>query len=147
MLLPVTVGVILNKFVPNFCRAVEPASPVIGVLMTIILVGSAVAQCSADILNAGLVLQAPTALLHLIGGIAGYWINKGIGFDETTSRTTAIETAMKSSAFGFLLASLHFQEYLVRVPSAVSVVWMSVLGSTMAVIWRGIPVQDKGKMI
>ncbi len=50
---------------------------------------------------------------------------------------------MKSSAFGFLLASLHFPEYLVRVPSAVSVVWMAVLGSTMAVVWRFIPVEDK----
>jgi BASS family bile acid:Na+ symporter len=50
---------------------------------------------------------------------------------------------MKSSAFGFLLASLHFPEYLVRVPSAVSVVWMAVLGSTMAVIWRFIPVPDE----
>ena len=36
----------------------------------------------------------------------------------------AIETAMKSSAFGFLLAKLHFQQYGARVPSAVSVVWV-----------------------
>ena len=64
-------------------------------------------------------------------------------YGETTCRTVAIETAMKSSAFGFLLASLHFPEYLVRVPSAVSVVWMAVLGSTMAVIWRFIPVPEE----
>ena len=43
---------------------------------------------------------------------------------------------MKSSAFGFLLASQHFSEYIVRVPSAVSVVWMAVMGSSMAVFWR-----------
>jgi BASS family bile acid:Na+ symporter len=65
------------------------------------------------------------------------------GFDEKTSRTTAIETSMKSSAFGFLLASLHFQDFMVRVPAAVSVVWMAVVGSTMAVIWRKIPLKDK----
>jgi BASS family bile acid:Na+ symporter len=50
---------------------------------------------------------------------------------------------MKSSAFGFLLASLHFPEFLVRVPSAVSVVWMAIMGSMMAVIWRFIPVEDE----
>jgi hypothetical protein len=47
---------------------------------------------------------------------------------------------MKSSAFSFLLASLHFSSYMVRVPSAVSVVWMALVGSTMSVIWRYIPV-------
>ena len=54
------------------------------------------------------------------------------GLCQTVCRTTAIETSMKSSAFGFLLASLHFPDYLVRVPSAVSVVWMAVMGSSMA---------------
>ena len=52
----------------------------------------------------------------------------------------AIETAMKSSAFGFLLAKLHFGQYAARVPSAVSVVWMALTGSILAVIWRYIPV-------
>lgn len=60
-------------------------------------------------------------------------------------RTMAIETAMKSSAFGFLLAKLHFAPFLARVPPAVSVVWMAVTGSTLAVIWRYIPVGDKKK--
>eukprot|EP00970_Alexandrium_tamarense_P009731 scaffold1953_cov91-Alexandrium_tamarense.AAC.1 len=37
---------------------------------------------------------------------------------EVKSRTMAIETSMKSSAFGFLLAKLHFGDYIARVPSA-----------------------------
>ena len=52
----------------------------------------------------------------------------------------AIETAMKSSAFGFLLAKLHFGDYAARVPSAVSVVWMALTGSVLAVVWRYIPI-------
>ena len=58
-------------------------------------------------------------------------------------RTMAIETAMKSSAFGFLLAKLHFAQYLTRVPSAVSVVWMALVGATLAVVWRYIPIKDE----
>jgi BASS family bile acid:Na+ symporter len=53
----------------------------------------------------------------------------------------AIETSMKSSAFGFLLAKLHFGTYAARVPAAVSVVWMALTGSTLAVIWRFVPVK------
>lgn len=141
VLMPIVLGVTLNKYVPKACRAVEPACPIIGVLMTIILVGASVATCAEPILNAGLKLQLAAFLLHAIGGAAGYWVMRALGYDETVCRTTAIETSMKSSAFGFLLATLHFPEFLVRVPSAVSVVWMAVMGSSMAVFWRMIPVK------
>ena len=111
-----------------------------GVVSTCLLVASAVAQVAPAILSAGISLQIPILLLHLIGGLIGYVLPKLTGFGETTSRTMAIETSMKSSAFGFLLAKLHFGSYAARVPSAVSVVWMALTGSMLAVIWRYIPV-------
>ena len=141
VLMPIVLGVTLNKYVPKACRAVEPACPIIGVLMTIILVGASVATCAEPILNAGLKLQVAAFLLHAIGGAAGYWVMRALGYDETVCRTTAIETSMKSSAFGFLLATLHFPEFLVRVPSAVSVVWLAVMGRSMAGFWRMTPVK------
>lgn len=64
-----------------------------------------------------------------------------MGFSEVSARTMAIETSMKSSAFGFLLAKLHFGSFEARVPSAISVVWMAITGSVMAIIWRYIPVK------
>lgn len=85
--------------------------------------------------------QIPVILLHLVGGLLGYFLPKVLGFGEVACRTMAIETAMKSSAFGFLLAKLHFGQYAARVPSAVSVVWMALTGSILAVIWRYIPVK------
>ena len=138
VLMPIVLGVTLNKYVPKACRAVEPACPIIGVLMTIILVGASVATCAEPILNAGLKLQVAAFLLHAIGGAAGYWVMRALGYDETVCRTTG-RLRRRSSAFGFLLATLHFPEFLVRVPSAVSVVWMAVMGSSMAVFWRMIP--------
>ena len=143
VLVPVVLGVTLNKVTPKTCRTVEPFCPIVGVIMTVILVGGSVAQCAEGILNAGMKLQVGAFLLHLFGGALGYWGMKIFKYSETTCRTCAIETAMKSSAFGFLLASLHFPEFLVRVPSAVSVVWMAIMGSMMAVIWRFIPVTDE----
>ena len=64
------------------------------------------------------------------------------GYNEQTARTFAIETSMKSSAFGFLLACLHFESFLVRVPAAVSVVWMALTGSILAVAFRAMPVKE-----
>ena len=132
-----------NRFFPKFVKAILPFAPVVGVISTCLLVASAVAQVADPILAAGLTLQLPILLLHLIGGLVGYFLPKSMGFDETSARTMAIETSMKSSAFGFLLAKLHFGDYAARVPSAVSVVWMALTGSLLAVVWRYIPVNDK----
>jgi BASS family bile acid:Na+ symporter len=132
-----------NKFFPNFVKKILPFAPVVGVVSTCLLVASAVAQVAQPILDAGFSLQIPVLLLHLIGGLLGYFLPRATGFSEVSSRTMAIETSMKSSAFGFLLAKLHFGEYAARVPSAVSVVWMALTGSILAVIWRYIPVKEE----
>ena len=139
---PIAVGMTLNKFFPKVVEKILPFAPVVGVVSTCLLVASAVAQVADPILAAGLSLQIPILMLHLIGGLVGYFLPRAVGFDETSSRTMAIETSMKSSAFGFLLAKLHFGEFAARVPSAVSVVWMALTGSLLAVVWRYIPVKD-----
>ena len=106
-----------NYKFPKAVKKIEPFSPIVGVLSTCLLVGAAVAECSAPILAAGASLQAACAALHIFGGLASYFGLKRF-FDEQTCRTVAIETSMKSSAFGFLLAKLHFSQFLVRVPAA-----------------------------
>jgi len=142
VLAPIAVGMSMNKFMPKLVKKILPFAPVVGVVSTCLLVASAVAQVADPILGAGVSLQIPIFLLHLIGGLVGYFLPRLTGFDEVSSRTMAIETSMKSSAFGFLLAKLHFGDYAARVPSAVSVVWMALTGSILAVIWRFIPVKD-----
>jgi len=143
VLAPIVVGMAANKLFPKSVQKVVPATPIIGMISTCFLVASAVAQCAPAIMSAGLKLQIPIMLLHLIGGIAGYWIPRAFKFTEVQCRTMAIETAMKSSAFGFLLAKLHFKQYAARVPSAVSVVWMALVGAILAVVWRFIPIKEE----
>lgn len=140
---PVLIGMVLNQAAPKVVKKVTPVLPVIGVLSTCILVASSVAEVAPDILKAGMGLQVPVFLLHLISAGFGYFVPKWLGFNEKQSRTMAIETAMKSSAFGFLLAKLHFKDYAARVPSSVSVVWMALVGAVMAVIWRFMPVKEE----
>merc|ERR1719453_2078515 len=101
VLVPIIVGMLANYKFPKTVKNIEPFSPVVGVLSTCILVGSAVAQCAEPIKAAGLSLQAAAALLHILGGIVAYLSCKPLGYDEQTARTFAIETSMKSSAFGF----------------------------------------------
>lgn len=145
VLAPIAIGMTTNQFFPKFVKAILPFAPVVGVVSTCLLVASAVAQVAEPILSAGLSLQIPILLLHLLGGLVGYLLPRSSGFGEVASRTMAIETSMKSSAFGFLLAKLHFGEPAARIPSAVSVVWMALTGSLLAVVWRYIPVTGTKK--
>jgi len=139
VLAPIFLGVGMNQALPEICKAVTPFTPVIGVIATVLLVGASVAQCATPIAKAGLPLQLACLSLHLFGGILGYFATKAVKYDERTCRTVAIETAMKSSAFGFVLAANHFGAFNVRVPAAVSVVWMAITGSVLAVYWKGKP--------
>jgi BASS family bile acid:Na+ symporter len=132
----------LNKFFPKVVKAILPFAPVVGIVSTCLLVASAVAQVVDPILSAGMGLQVSVLLLHLVGGIVGYWLPKLTGFGEVKSRTMAIETATKSSGFGFLLAKLHFGDYVARVPSAVSIVWLALTVSLLSVFWRYTPVKE-----
>jgi len=141
VLAPILVGMTMNAKFPKAVKKITPVTPVVGMVSTCLLVAAAVGQVAEPILDAGLNLQLPVMLLHLVGGIVGYWGARALGFGETSSRTMAIETSMKSSAFGFLLAKLHFGAFAARVPSAVSVVWMALTGSSMAVAWRFMPVK------
>lgn len=100
---PIALGMIANLAAPKVIDKIKPMTPLVGVLSTCLLVASSVGQVADQILAAGLNLQIPVLLLHLLGGILGYWISRFIGYGEVTARTMAIETAMKSSAFGFLL--------------------------------------------
>lgn len=143
VLFPIAAGMLLNRFCPRAVKAITPLTPLIGIIVTCLLVGSSVAQCAPAILAAGFALQAPIILLHLLGAAAGYGMQALAGYGEVVRRTTAIETSMKSSAFGFLLASLHFSNPGVAVPSAVSVVWTALCGSVLSVIWRYMPVTVK----
>ena len=141
VLAPILLGMSINAKFPKFVQAVLPFSPILGVLITCLLVGVSVASSAGEILAAGPTLQLAAFLLHALGGLAGYVFTKPF-YGEDVCRTFAIEFAMKSSAFGYLLASLHFPDFAVRVPSAVSIVWMTLIGSSLAVASRFFPPEE-----
>merc|ERR1719238_1507061 len=86
VLVPIVVGMLANAKFPKTVKKIEPFSPVVGVLSTCVLVGSAVAQCAEPIKAAGLSLQLTAALLHILGGVVAYL---GANPSATTSRPAA----------------------------------------------------------
>lgn len=145
VLVPTIIGVVANEYFSEFTKKINFFTPLIGVVLTTLLCASPIGQVADVLKSQGSQLLFPVALLHAAAFMLGYFMSKAFDFGEKTSRTISIETGMQSSALGFLLAQKHFANELVSVPSAVSVVFMALGGSALAVYWRNqpIPLTDK----
>ena len=139
VLVPTLLGVLANECFPKAVQKIKAFLPLVGVALTTLLCASPCAQVADILKQQGLNLAGPVALLHVAAFSLGYFLSRGLGFNEKTARTVSIETGMQSAALGFLLAQAHFSDPLVCVPSAVSVVFMALGGSGLAVFWRGRP--------
>lgn len=145
VLVPTIIGVLSHEYFPKFTEKLTTFTPLVGVILTTLLCASPIGQVSEVLKAQGAQLILPVAALHAAAFFLGYWLSKLCTFGESTCRTISIECGMQSSALGFLLAQKHFTNPLVAVPSAVSVVFMALGGSALAVFWRNspIPLNDK----
>jgi len=101
------------------------------------IVGSIVGQNAAAIFAHGTQLVMAVFLLHAGGFALGYFATRLFRYDRTTARTVSIEVGMQNSGLGAVLAKTHFAANpLTAVPSALSSVCHSLLGSMLAGVWR-----------
>ncbi|KAL8129819.1 hypothetical protein V2J09_018974, partial [Rumex salicifolius] len=136
VLLPVLAGAFLNQYFQSLVKFVLPLMPPIAVSAIAILSGSAIAQSSSAIYSSGAQILLASCLLHSFGFFFGYTLSQILGIDVSSSRTISIEVGMQNSALGVVLATQHFGSPLTAVPSAMSGVCQSIIGSTIAWHWR-----------
>ncbi|KAL0017967.1 hypothetical protein WJX77_001251 [Trebouxia sp. C0004] len=142
VLVPTLLGVVANEFFHDLVVKFTAWLPLVGVAITTLLCAAPCAQVATVLKAEGVSLLLPVAVLHFAAFTMGYFLSKGLKFNEKTARTVSIETGMQSAALGFALAQKHFPDVMVSVPAAVSVVFMALGGSALAVFWRGRPTID-----
>lgn len=136
VLLPVCIGALLS----SRTKHIHAILPVIGIALVVILIVGPVASTATLVKHSFLTLAPAVCLLHLLGGCIGYIIAKCTQNDERVSRAVAFEMGFKSPALSFVLASAHFADVAVRLPSAVSIIVLAPLAALFAVIFRAFPV-------
>ncbi len=137
VILPVAVGVALNRFLPRAVASVLPIAPLVSVLVIALICGSIIAQNAAAVREAGSRLLVAIVLLHVAGFGVGYLFARLVGYPTQIARTISIETGMQNSGLGVVLAQKHFAaEPLTAVPGAISALTHSVIGSMLAAWWR-----------
>lgn len=139
VLLPVTLGVLLNRYAHRFTQKILPIAPPVAVLLITLIVASIIGAGGDIILAAAPRLALAVGTLHALGFFLGYIFSRLLGDPKITARTISIEVGMQNSGLGVVLATQNFASPAVAIPSAMSSLFHSVIGSVLAVWWRRRP--------
>ena len=136
VVLPVLAGALLKARFPAACRRVLPVAPLVAVATIVLIAASVIGGGRAQVIEAGARLILAVTCLHAGGFVLGYAVARFWLGREQAARTAAIEVGMQNSGLGVVLAQQNFVDPLVAIPSAISAVMPSVVGSVAAAIWR-----------
>lgn len=136
VILPVALGLVLRRYAPGLTRTVLPYGPFTSVILITLIVASIIGSSRGIILESGDLLVVAVFLLHAGGFFFGYTLARLVSRRVPTARTVAIEVGMQNSGLGVVLAGQNFTSPLVAVPSAISSLFHSLIGSVLAGIWR-----------
>lgn len=137
VILPVVLGVLLNRWMPQLVQRVMPVAPLLSVLGVCMICAIVFAAHAEAILKHGTELILATAMLHGGGFLIGYYFARGFGYQVQSARTISIEVGMQNSGLAIVLAKQAFPMLpLAPVVGAVSVVMHALIGSLLAVLWR-----------
>jgi BASS family bile acid:Na+ symporter len=135
VLLPVLAGLGLHHLFPKSLKYVLPVAPPIAVIAIVLICAAIIGKDAAEIRESGKTLVLAVALLHFGGFSLGYLAARALGYEQLIRRTVSIEVGMQNSGLGAVLARGNFDP-VTAVPSAISSVFHSVIGSALAGWWR-----------
>jgi bile acid:Na+ symporter, BASS family len=111
VLLPVVLGVWLNRIAPRLVQRVQAGLPLVSVIAIALICASIIGASAPAVKGAALRLLGAVFTLHAGGFALGYAFARLAGFDRIVARTTSIEVGMQNSGLGVFLARQHFADH------------------------------------
>lgn len=136
ILIPVSLGIVLNKYMPGFTSKILPYAPIAATFTIVLIVSSIIGSGKNLIISCGWRLIFAVIGLHACGFLLGYLLTAITAKDARIKQTIAIEVGMQNSGLGVVLARNNFPNPATAIPSAISSATHSILGSLLAGIWR-----------
>ncbi len=134
VLLPVTLGVVVNSLAGARLARFKPVFPLISVVAIVLIIAIIVALNRSNLGSLGIAVAAAVVLHNSLGLLLGYWIPRGLGLSEQLCRTLAIEVGMQNSGLGVALAVKYFS-VAAALPGAIFSIWHNLSGSMLAGYW------------
>ncbi|MEW8645107.1 MAG: bile acid:sodium symporter family protein [Candidatus Thiodiazotropha endolucinida] len=134
VLLPVTLGVLVNTLFGRKLGAFKHIFPLLSVLAIVVIIAIIVSLNRSNLANMGMAIALAVIMHNLLGLMGGYWLPKLLGWDERVCRTLAIEVGMQNSGLGVALAVKYFS-VAAALPGALFSIWHNLTGSMLAGYW------------
>ena len=131
VLVPLALGVVLQKLLPSAVRAAVPVLPLVSVVGIVLIVAAVVAASKGAIAASGLMIFAVVVLHNGLGYLLGFFAARAFGLSLAKRKAIAIEVGMQNSGLGAALATAHFSP-AAAVPSAIFSVWHNISGAILA---------------
>ena len=135
VLLPVTAGVLCNRFIPAMGKALAPHLADIASVLILLIIAIIVAVNAGELAAVGLLTLLAVMLHNLLGLGLGYGIARWNGQTEAEARTIALEVGMQNSGLGVALA-LQFFGPLAALPGALFSIWHNLSASLLVSFWK-----------
>ena len=142
VIVPIVMGLALRRYAPRLARAVLPVAPLTSVILITMIVASIIGASRTAIIESGFLLVGAVFGLHICGFGLGYVLPRLVSANVMSARTVSIEVGMQNSGLGVVLAGQNFANPLVAVPSAISSLFHSLIGSVLAGWWRATAEQN-----
>jgi BASS family bile acid:Na+ symporter len=134
VIVPVTVGVVVNQRWGDAIERIKRFSPVLSVSAIVLIIAIVVAGNRNELMHIGPGVLAAVGLHNGLGLGVGYGLSKLLRFTEAEARTLAIEVGMQNSGLGVVLSHRYFSA-LAALPGAVFSIWHNLTGSILASLW------------
>ncbi len=140
VLLPIGLGVLINRFFGKRTERVKDALPAVSVAAICLIVAAVVSHTSEKILSTGAVVFAVVVLHNLLGYLCGYLVGVLFKMDTPRKKALSIEVGMQNSGLAASLASTAFPHMaMAAVPGAIFSVWHNISGAILTAIFRPRP--------
>ena len=137
ILVPVILGIIVNKFFSDFTQKITKILPGVSVIAISFVVASVVSHNAEKILSAGAIILLIVILHNLSGYIIGFFVAKLLKLNNAKTKAFSIEIGMQNSGLAASLATTTFPATPeAAVPGAIFSVWHNISGAILATIYR-----------
>ena len=131
VLLPIIVGVLINRYFDKHLQALRDALPLISVICIVLILASVVALSKGAIATSGLIIFGVVILHNLLGYLLGLLAARLAGMNSAQRRAVMIEVGMQNSGLGATLGTKYFTPEA-ALPSAIFSVWHNISGALVA---------------
>jgi bile acid:Na+ symporter, BASS family len=136
IIVPVVAGLIANKLLHGRAKWIDDLMPVVSMGGICFIIAIITASSRDKLLEVGLALILAAMLHNTTGYLLGYWGARGMGLNETDSRTVAIEVGLQNGGMASGLAMNVLRSSDAALAPAIFGPWMNISGSALASWWR-----------